>query len=77
MVLLALVAFGQAVALPNVSALISRNADWQHQGQYLGLNNASASLGRVIGPLCAALVFAGITIDAPFFLAGLVLLPAI
>ena len=76
-VLLALVAFGQAIALPNVSALISRNSDWQHQGQYLGLNNASASLGRVIGPLCAAMAFSGIAMDAPFFLASLALLPAI
>ena len=76
-ILLALVAFGQAVALPNVSALISRNSDWQHQGQYLGLNNASGSLARVIGPLCAALAFSGIGLDAPYFLAGLALVPAI
>jgi MFS family permease len=76
-ILLALVAFGQAVALPNVSALISSNSDWQHQGQYLGLNNASGSLARVIGPLMAALCFSDIGIDAPFYLAGAILLPAI
>ncbi len=76
-ILLALVAFGQAVALPNVSALISRNSDWRHQGQFLGLNNASGSLARVIGPLSAALAFSGLSMDAPLFMAGGVLLPAI
>ncbi len=76
-ILLALVAFGQAIALPNVSALISRNSDWRHQGQFLGLNNASGSLARVIGPLCAALCFTGVGVDAPLYLAGIVLIPAI
>jgi len=74
--LLAFAAFGQSIAWPNVSALISRNAEWEHQGQYLGLNNACGALSRVVGPFCAALVFS-VHIDAPFFLAGLMVLPAI
>jgi MFS family permease len=75
--LLALAAFGQSVAWPNVSALISRHVDWEHQGQFLGLNNATGSLARVVGPLLANLAFSNIAVDAPFFLAGLTVLPAI
>ncbi|HEY4940016.1 MAG TPA: MFS transporter [Rhizomicrobium sp.] len=75
--LLAISAFGQSVAWPNVSALLSRNVDWEHQGQYLGLNNAVGALARLVGPSIAALTFANIGVDAPFFSAGLMVLPAI
>ena len=75
--LLAISAFGQSVAWPNVSALLSRNVDWEYQGQYLGLNNAVGALARLVGPSIAALTFANIGVDAPFFSAGLMVLPAI
>jgi MFS transporter, DHA1 family, tetracycline resistance protein len=74
---LAFAAFGQSVAWPNVSALISRNVEWEHQGQYLGLNNAMGALARVVGPSCAGLLFAGVGVDAPFYFAGVLVLPAI
>ncbi len=75
--LLAVSAFGQSVAWPNVSSLLSRNVDWEHQGQYLGLNNAVGAAARLIGPSIAALTFSNIGVDAPFFSAGLMVLPAI
>ncbi len=75
--LLSISAFGQSIAWPNVSALISRNVDVDHQGQYLGLNNATGGLARLIGPQIAALTFTYIGVDAPFFSAGLMVLPAI
>jgi MFS family permease len=75
--LMCLTAIGQSVAFPNVGALISRTADPHRQGQILGLNNATGALARVIGPFCAGLTFSGITIDGPFFLAALVVAPAI
>ena len=76
-VLLALSAFGQSIAGPNISALISRHAEPAHQGQYLGLNNAAGALARLAGPLVAGLAFSGIGVDAPFYLAGLLVMPAI
>ncbi len=75
--LLALSAFGQSVAWPNVAALVSRNVEWEHQGQYLGLNNAVGGLARLVGPQVAALTFSNISLNAPFFSAGLMVLPAI
>jgi MFS family permease len=74
--LMCLTAIGSSVAFPNVGALISRAADPYRQGQIMGLNNAAGALARVVGPLCAGLVFERI-IDGPFFLGALVTAPAI
>ncbi len=76
-VLLCLSAFGQSIAGPNISSLISRNAESEHQGQYLGLNNAVGALARLTGPFAASVAFDHIGVDAPFYLAGILVLPAI
>ncbi|WP_414696153.1 MFS transporter [Phenylobacterium sp.] len=76
-VLMSLSAVGQSVAWPNVSAMISEAADPHRQGQVLGLNNAMSALARVIGPFCAGLSFAGLTIHAPFLQGALAVAPAI
>ena len=74
---LAVAAWGQSIAWPNVSALISRNVDWDHQGQYLGLNNAVGASARLVGPAIAAFAFSGLSVDAPFLTSALLVLPAI
>lgn len=75
--LIALAAFGQAVAWPNVASLISRNSDLHEQGACLGLNNAAAAMSRLAGPFGAGLVFSLIGVNAPFWLAALLVVPAI
>jgi MFS family permease len=75
--LLSLMALSSSVAFPNAGAMMSRSIDEHHQGQIMGLNNATGAFSRVAGPLCAGLVFAGISVDAPFFLAAMVVAPAI
>ena len=75
--LMCLTAVGQSVAWPNVGALISRTADPHRQGQILGLNNAAGAFARFVGPLCAGLTFAGISINAPFWQAAVIVAPAI
>jgi MFS family permease len=74
---LAVAAFGQSVAWPNVSALISRNVDWDHQGQYLGLNNATGALARLVGPFIAAIAFSAMSVNAPFYVSAVLVVPAI
>ncbi len=74
---LAISAWGQSIAWPNVSALISRNVDWQHQGQYLGLNNAVGASARLVGPSIAAFAFSDLSVNAPFFTSALLVMPAI
>lgn len=75
--LMTLTAVGNSVAFPNVGALISRAADPHRQGQILGLNNAASALSRVTGPLSVSLAFSSITIDAPFWVAAIIVAPAI
>ncbi|MDX9998534.1 MAG: MFS transporter [Phenylobacterium sp.] len=75
--LMSLTAIGQSVAWPNVSALISRTADPDKQGAILGLNNAMGALARVVGPFCAGLAFANVSIHGPFWLGAIVVAPAI
>ena len=75
--LMSLAAFGQAIAWPNVAALISRNSDPCEQGACLGLNNAVAALSRLSGPLVLGLGFSLISVNAPFWLAAILVLPAI
>ena len=74
---LAIAAWGQSIAWPNVSALISRNVDWEHQGQYLGLNNAVGASARLVGPSIAAFAFSDLSVNAPFITSALLVLPAI
>ncbi len=75
--LMCCMAVGQSVAFPNVGALISRTADPSRTGQILGLNNAMGALARVVGPFCAGLAFADLSIHGPFFLAAAMMAPAI
>ena len=75
--LLAAMAVCQSVAFPNAGALMSRNIDEDHQGQLMGLNNAAGAFARFVGPLCAAFVFAGVSVDGPFYLGALIVAPAI
>jgi MFS family permease len=49
-ILMALMALSQSVAFPNTGALLSRSIDPDHQGQIMGLNNATGALARVLGP---------------------------
>ena len=73
---MAAVALCSSVAFPNAGAMMSRVIDEDHQGQIMGLNNAAGALSRVIGPLTAGLVFAGLTVDGPFWLGAAVVAPA-
>jgi MFS family permease len=76
-VLMSLGAIGQSIAWPNMGALISHNVDPDHQGQYLGLNNATGALARLIGPLIIGAAYSSIGMDSPFYIAGLFMLPTI
>ncbi|MDP9102984.1 MAG: MFS transporter [Pseudomonadota bacterium] len=76
-VFMSLMAFGQSVAFPNVGALLSRVAHQDRQGQAMGLNNATGAMARFLGPLAAGIVFTAVSIEGPFYLAALVVAPAI
>ena len=76
-VLLALTVFGQALALPNISALISRTTSPDRQGAMLGLNMSVGALSRAIGPVMGGALFSVVGPDAPLYAAAVAVAPAI
>jgi MFS family permease len=71
------VAFGQSLTFPNISAVISKSAAPEHQGEMLGLNTAAGALARIVGPLAAAPLFANFGPSAPFAVASALTVPAL
>lgn len=51
-------AFGRSLFQPSISALVSRNSPEDIQGTSLGLHQGVGTLGRVVGPIIAGLVYA-------------------
>jgi len=76
-VLMAIAVFGQALALPNISALISRTTPHDRQGAMLGLNMSIGALARAAGPVAGGALFSVIGADAPLYVSALVLAPAV
>ena len=58
-VVMAFGAFGMAMTMPNISALISRSVDPDRQGAMLGLNMAASSSARIFGPMAAGAALLG------------------
>jgi MFS family permease len=70
-------AFGMALAMPNISALISRSTSPDRQGALLGLNMAAGSLARMAGPIVAGATFSLLGPDAPYLTGALLVIPAV
>ena len=61
---------GFAFVNPSVSALVSKRSDPARQGEVLGVNQAFASLGRILGPLIGSVLFqAGSSHTLPYLAA--------
>jgi len=69
---LALAAVGRAVLQPSLMSLVSIEARPEHRGVVLGTFQSAASLGRVLGPVAAGLLYDA-KIVAPFWFASLLL----
>ncbi len=75
--LMAAAVFGQALALPNISALISRTTAHDRQGAMLGLNMSVGALARAAGPVAGGALFSIVGADAPLFVSAIILAPAV
>lgn len=73
----ALVCLGQSICFPNISALISRAAPPDRQGEMLGLNMSGMALARIGGPVVAGQLFSLVAPGAPFAFSALLILPAL
>ena len=68
-------ALGMGAMQPSLNSLISRRAGAEEQGEVMGVAQSVASLSRVLGPLLAGALFAGLGRNSPF-LCGTVLVAA-
>jgi MFS family permease len=71
-------AIGSAMIIPCLTSLISFYTPGHMQGQGLGIFRSLGSLGRVLGPIYASLVYWGFgSVNAYLIGAGLILIPAL
>jgi predicted MFS family arabinose efflux permease len=75
-VVMAFGTFGMALAMPCISALISRSSAPDEQGALLGLNMAAGSLARMFGPIVAGFTFSVFGPNAPFLTGAVLVIPA-
>lgn len=75
-VIMAFGACGMSLAMPNISAMISRATPPDRQGAMLGLNMASGSIARIFGPIAAGTMFSALGHDWPFLIGAALTVPA-
>jgi len=75
-IVMAFGACGMSMAMPNISAMISRASPPDRQGALLGLNMASGSIARIFGPMLAGALFSGLGHDWPFIVGAALTVPA-
>jgi MFS transporter, DHA1 family, tetracycline resistance protein len=75
-VVMAVGACGMSLAMPNISALISRSTPPDRQGAMLGLNMASGSIARIFGPIAAGALYSAFGHDWPFLVGAALTVPA-
>ena len=69
-------ACGMSLAMPNISALISRSSPPDRQGAMLGLNMAAGSMARIVGPMVAGVLYSAVGPDWPFLVGAVLTVPA-
>lgn len=65
-----LIAAGEGIYSPSMSALISRRSPDQQRGEYLGLYQSMGSLARIIAPLTAAWLLDHVSDATPYLIGG-------
>ncbi|HEV2302247.1 MAG TPA: MFS transporter, partial [Stellaceae bacterium] len=64
---LAALAVGMGLTQPSLTALVSRRAGGEEQGEVLGVTQSVGSLSRVLGPMAAGWFFASLGRASPFW----------
>lgn len=67
----ALLALGNGITQPTVSAFVSKRASAQEQGAVLGTNQSFAALARVIGPAFGGYVYEHVGMRSPYVAAAI------
>jgi MFS family permease len=71
-----LISIGSGVAFPAFTSLYSKACHAEKAGELLGESQSMATAGRILGPLWAGLMFDVVSPDAPFVVAGVLVMMA-
>ena len=75
-IVMAVGACGMSLAMPNISAMISRASPPDRQGAMLGLNMAAGSMARIVGPIVAGALYSAVGPNWPFLVGAVLTVPA-
>ena len=75
-VIMGIGACGMSLAMPNISAMISRSSPPDRQGAMLGLNMAAGSMARIVGPIVAGALYSAVGPNWPFLVGAVLTVPA-
>ena len=70
------IAIGNGIAMPSFTSLYSKACEAEEVGELLGQSQSMATTGRVIGPLWAGVAMGQLSLEAPFLIAGALMLLA-
>ena len=74
---LALLSFGQGVASPSVTNLVTAAAPPDRRGEALGYQQSVGAVGRIVGPALAGAMFDHVSVGSPYFLGAAMVLVAL
>jgi DHA1 family tetracycline resistance protein-like MFS transporter len=69
-------ALGMGAMQPSLNSLISRRSGAAEQGEVMGVAQSVGSLSRVLGPVLAGALFAGLGSSSPFFVGTILVVAA-
>ena len=67
---------GNGISTPVLTSLVSQYAPENERGELLGIYQSTQSLGRIVGPNLAGVLFGTIAAGAPFIAGGVIMLGA-
>lgn len=76
-VALFLLAFGQGIATPSTTALVTEAAPPERRGEVLGYQQSVGAFARIIGPITAGLLFDGVNEGTPYVIGGVLFVLAL
>jgi MFS family permease len=72
----ALLAIGNSISAPVLTALVSLLSPEAERGEVLGVFQSTQSLGRIIGPVIGNYLFDWVSVPAPYYVGALIMLVA-
>lgn len=72
-----LLAFGQGIATPSTTALVTEAAPPDRRGEALGYQQSVSAFARIAGPITAGLLFDGVNAGTPYVIGGVLFFVAL